>query len=211
MLRAPQNGDGVRQFRFSNLFESSATTEQVYHASCSRMVRMALQGVNSTVFAYGQTGTGKTYTMYGDGGDGGGDGTGGGIAGMIAADLFATIGTPERTESEHTSPGSRTSVARAVDASGQTRVSAGGNAGGNTSGSARGGVPMRVEVAYLQIYNTHLTDLLDNRSDDVTGPLHVHVADGQPLTSIPSLPIGQHSAKPLMWDVPCIAAPSRAG
>ena len=29
------------------------------------MVRGALEGCNGTIFAYGQTGTGKTYTMLG--------------------------------------------------------------------------------------------------------------------------------------------------
>lgn len=30
------------------------------------MVEHFVRGFNSTVFAYGQTGTGKTYTMFGD-------------------------------------------------------------------------------------------------------------------------------------------------
>jgi hypothetical protein len=32
----------------------------------SESTKAVLQGVNATVFAYGQTGTGKTYTMMGD-------------------------------------------------------------------------------------------------------------------------------------------------
>jgi Cdc6-like AAA superfamily ATPase len=34
-------------------------------AQVADVVQGALEGVNGTIFAYGQTGTGKTYTMLG--------------------------------------------------------------------------------------------------------------------------------------------------
>jgi hypothetical protein len=38
----------------------------VYAASCQDIVLSALHGINGTIFMYGQTGAGKTYTMLGD-------------------------------------------------------------------------------------------------------------------------------------------------
>lgn len=37
----------------------------MYNTVVHPMIREVLQGYNCTVFAYGQTGTGKTYTMTG--------------------------------------------------------------------------------------------------------------------------------------------------
>lgn len=52
-------------FNFDSVFDDSATQEQVYRSVVADVVEEALQGFNCTVFAYGQTGTGKTYTMEG--------------------------------------------------------------------------------------------------------------------------------------------------
>ena len=38
----------------------------VYTNSCQEIVLSALEGINGTIFMYGQTGAGKTYTMLGD-------------------------------------------------------------------------------------------------------------------------------------------------
>jgi len=46
------------------VLDESATQEDVF-ASVAELVSEALQGRNATCFAYGQTGTGKTYTMLG--------------------------------------------------------------------------------------------------------------------------------------------------
>ena len=52
---------------------------------------VARRGVHATIFAYGQTGTGKTHTMMGDIGEGGlGDRAG--IIPRAAAALFETLG-----------------------------------------------------------------------------------------------------------------------
>lgn len=37
----------------------------MYHGAISPIVKEVMEGFNCTVFAYGQTGTGKTYTMEG--------------------------------------------------------------------------------------------------------------------------------------------------
>ena len=44
---------------------SSSKQQDLYDESFRPLVQSVLQGFNGTIFAYGQTGTGKTYTMQG--------------------------------------------------------------------------------------------------------------------------------------------------
>ena len=63
-----QNGevpDGVAAYAFDHCFNSDSTQEEVYNATVRPSVDAVLSGYNATVFAYGQTGTGKTFTMQG--------------------------------------------------------------------------------------------------------------------------------------------------
>jgi kinesin family protein 11 len=55
-----------RTFTFDRVFGTDTTQELVYDAAVSPIVKEVLGGFNCTMFAYGQTGTGKTYTMEGD-------------------------------------------------------------------------------------------------------------------------------------------------
>jgi kinesin family protein 3/17 len=43
----------------------SSTQRQVYDETASPIISAVLEGYNGTIFAYGQTGTGKTFTMEG--------------------------------------------------------------------------------------------------------------------------------------------------
>jgi len=62
-------GQGHRQarstFAFDNVFTAFSTQEEVFEATLKPVIRDVLQGYESTIFAYGQTGTGKTHTMEG--------------------------------------------------------------------------------------------------------------------------------------------------
>eukprot|EP01031_Cornospumella_fuschlensis_P047783 gene47783-58538_t len=51
-------------FQFAKVFDSQASQEEVYKAL--DVVRLATEGISGCVLAYGQTNSGKTYTMYGD-------------------------------------------------------------------------------------------------------------------------------------------------
>ena len=57
--------EGVAAYTFDHCFNADATQEQIYEATVRPSVEAVLQGYNATVFAYGQTGTGKTFTMQG--------------------------------------------------------------------------------------------------------------------------------------------------
>jgi kinesin family protein 3/17 len=47
------------------IFLFSSSQDDVYEETVRSLVTSVLDGFNGTIFAYGQTGTGKTYTMEG--------------------------------------------------------------------------------------------------------------------------------------------------
>lgn len=55
--------DRSRTFCFDNVFDESTTQEMIYESVVKPLVNNFKDGYNCTVFTYGQTGTGKTYTM----------------------------------------------------------------------------------------------------------------------------------------------------
>ena len=52
-------------YTFDHIFDMDSTQEDVYKIAAVPAVESLMSGYNSTIFAYGQTGTGKTYTMEG--------------------------------------------------------------------------------------------------------------------------------------------------
>ncbi|KAG8762922.1 kinesin motor protein cin8 [Ceratobasidium sp. 423] len=68
----PQSTFGVytpaptRTYPFDRVFGPEADQALVYHDIVAPALEEVLNGYNCTLFAYGQTGTGKTYTMQGD-------------------------------------------------------------------------------------------------------------------------------------------------
>ncbi|XP_027903365.1 kinesin-like protein KIN-5C [Vigna unguiculata] len=55
-----------RVFTFDKVFGPSARQKDLYDQAVIPIVNEVLEGFNCTIFAYGQTGTGKTYTMEGE-------------------------------------------------------------------------------------------------------------------------------------------------
>ena len=64
MLMSPPRHK-LHLFQFDQAFGIKSKQLDVYKAVVQPLMRQVLQGYNCTVFAYGQTGTGKTYTMEG--------------------------------------------------------------------------------------------------------------------------------------------------
>ncbi|QDZ19335.1 kinesin [Chloropicon primus] len=66
LIRLNTRQGNTKEFTFDNVFDGASTQELVYEkGEFSRTVEAVVKGFNSTVFAYGQTGTGKTFTMEG--------------------------------------------------------------------------------------------------------------------------------------------------
>ncbi|KAJ6380823.1 hypothetical protein OIU77_029673 [Salix suchowensis] len=53
------------KFEFDRVFGEACKTEEVYRSKTKEIVTAAVRGFNGTVFAYGQTNSGKTHTMRG--------------------------------------------------------------------------------------------------------------------------------------------------
>ena len=78
-------------FTFDKTFGEETDTRQVYDGVAKGIVDSVVHGLNGTIFAYGQTSSGKTYTMQGSGSIEEGSVSGGGIVHMAAQDIFSHI------------------------------------------------------------------------------------------------------------------------
>ncbi|CAO1409225.1 unnamed protein product [Diamesa hyperborea] len=74
-------------YLFDKVFKPNATQEKVYSEAAKSIVADVLAGYNGTIFAYGQTSSGKTHTMEGVMGDPGKQG----IIPRIVSDIFNHI------------------------------------------------------------------------------------------------------------------------
>ena len=61
----PNNAKQAWSFKYDQVLHNS-TQEGTYNAQCSKIVESVVEGYNATIFAYGQTGAGKTFTMIGN-------------------------------------------------------------------------------------------------------------------------------------------------
>ncbi|XP_034006453.1 centromere-associated protein E isoform X8 [Trematomus bernacchii] len=59
------DGNSSKSFSFDRVFTAEETTNQLYQAIAKPLVVSSVQGYNGTIFAYGQTASGKTFTMLG--------------------------------------------------------------------------------------------------------------------------------------------------
>ncbi|XP_017888036.1 kinesin-like protein KIF3B [Ceratina calcarata] len=57
--------DNVKVFTFDAVYDWNSSQQELYEETVRPLVSSVLDGFNGTIFAYGQTGTGKTYTMEG--------------------------------------------------------------------------------------------------------------------------------------------------
>lgn len=57
--------DNVKVFTFDAVYDWNSSQQDLYEETVRPLVSSVLDGFNGTIFAYGQTGTGKTYTMEG--------------------------------------------------------------------------------------------------------------------------------------------------
>ncbi|XP_042361715.1 kinesin heavy chain isoform X2 [Plectropomus leopardus] len=78
---------GGKPYVFDQVFPTNATQIQVYNTCAKQIVKDVLGGYNGTIFAYGQTSSGKTHTMEGNLHDP----QGMGIIPRIAEDIFEHI------------------------------------------------------------------------------------------------------------------------
>lgn len=56
----------IGEFKFDHVFASHCTNLEIYERTSKPMIDKLLMGFNATIFAYGMTGSGKTFTMSGN-------------------------------------------------------------------------------------------------------------------------------------------------
>ncbi|KAG0651061.1 Kinesin-7 [Hyphodiscus hymeniophilus] len=84
--RGKEGGD----YYYDNVFATHDNNSKVYDSSAKRLVRRVMEGYHGTVFAYGMTGTGKTFSMQGTA-------TSPGVIPLAITDIFSYIReTPSR-------------------------------------------------------------------------------------------------------------------
>lgn len=64
-LKKPDEPDNIKAFAFDNVFGEDSHQQTVYTKTAYNLVENVLTGYNGTIFAYGQTGCGKTHSMVG--------------------------------------------------------------------------------------------------------------------------------------------------
>ncbi|EAW11785.1 putative kinesin family protein (KipA) [Aspergillus clavatus NRRL 1] len=82
--------EGGGDYLYDNVFPPHEHNAKVYDAAAKRLVRRVMEGYHGTVFAYGMTGTGKTFSMQGTA-------TSPGVIPLAITDIFSFIReTPHR-------------------------------------------------------------------------------------------------------------------
>lgn len=64
-MKQMKDNDPDHRFSFDHIFQPNSTQEEVYNSVGYEVVESAFEGFNGTVFAYGQTSSGKTHTCIG--------------------------------------------------------------------------------------------------------------------------------------------------
>ncbi|KAF6029688.1 KIF3C [Bugula neritina] len=65
-IRNPKDPSAApKEFTFDSVYDWNSKQQDLYEETFRDLVESVLDGFNGTVFAYGQTGTGKTFTMQG--------------------------------------------------------------------------------------------------------------------------------------------------
>ncbi|XP_027368734.1 kinesin-like protein KIN-7B [Abrus precatorius] len=65
VFKNPNQERSANQYTFDKVFAPTCSTQKVYEEGTKDVALSALSGINATIFAYGQTSSGKTFTMRG--------------------------------------------------------------------------------------------------------------------------------------------------
>ena len=68
-IEHPDEKDNQKSFTFDSVFDWDSQQTEVYEHCAFKMIESVIEGYNGTVFAYGQTGCGKSHSMMGKAAD----------------------------------------------------------------------------------------------------------------------------------------------
>ncbi|CCE63184.1 hypothetical protein TPHA_0E00890 [Tetrapisispora phaffii CBS 4417] len=152
-------GTNGRTYTFDKVFGVESDQETLFESVAKNYIYEMLQGYNCTVFAYGQTGTGKTYTMSGD------------------LNILGNLDSKDKILlGEHAGIIPRVLVylfkeLSKNDTITNTKVNNNKNNNNNSNNKNEEQINLKnteysVKVSFLELYNEKLTDLLSNYKTD---------------------------------------------
>ena len=65
MSSETSSAHGINKFTFDRVFDTNSQQKDVYDFAARPIIDSVLEGFNGTIFAYGQTSSGKSHTMTG--------------------------------------------------------------------------------------------------------------------------------------------------
>ncbi|KAH8823634.1 kinesin-domain-containing protein [Flagelloscypha sp. PMI_526] len=86
----PHKEGEIWNYPFGSVYGSNNSTKEIYENDVKDKLARIYDGVTFTIFAYGVTGSGKTFTMQGDNSKGGD----GGLVGLVIRELFTRTPAP---------------------------------------------------------------------------------------------------------------------
>lgn len=128
-----------RRFAFDHSFGQNTSSEKVYNSTTRFLVDGVVAGFNATVFAYGATGSGKTYTMLGAPQTPG-------LMVLTLRDLYKEIDRAQAASKVE---------ADAKDSDVETKKGS----------KAIRRIEYKVSLSYVEVYNENIRDLLSESGD----------------------------------------------
>ena len=64
-MHKPNSKEVPKRFTYDSVYGADSKQDNVYNETAFPLVESVLEGYNGTIFAYGQTGWGKTFSMLG--------------------------------------------------------------------------------------------------------------------------------------------------
>lgn len=164
--------------------------DQIFDDVAKPMVDLALQGFNSCVFAFGQTGSGKSYTIFGPSSSGGvhQDHQHMGLAPRLASYLFRSLNKLRRERN----------MTDAFQHDESLNTDSGTRSSSNTAASL--GYSYSVGVDCFEIYNEKLFDLLSRAASRTAR--YTSAPASQPMTRVNSL---QAPPSPVLTSTPDVS------
>ncbi|KAL3758442.1 hypothetical protein ACHAWU_003611 [Discostella pseudostelligera] len=147
------NNPTIVEYTFDRVYSPHESTLTLYNEHICSIVSNVVKGYHGSVFAYGQTNSGKTFTMTGGGGGGGGGSS------SNSGDGSSVGGEQEKREEEM---GVIRLAVRDIfyQIQHSQRIHATGASSSSSSSLSSPSREYLVRVSYLEIYNEQLYDLL---------------------------------------------------
>ncbi|KAJ2961606.1 hypothetical protein NQZ79_g3100 [Umbelopsis isabellina] len=154
-----EKGQKPKAFTFDCIFDASSTQQQVFDQAGCRLVDRMLNGYNATILAYGQTSSGKTYTMGTEKMSDTSQASDDGLIPRAVSYLFEKLQTEDVSRSTQPLGSAIPSFTRKASASRLRPVS---TIAPTTLVSETRVKKHTIKVSFIEIYNEELIDLLND-------------------------------------------------